>query len=195
MPNSKETWNKEDLARKLGLETRRLEELLAVSSMVKYPKNKLLLENDMTCNRLGYIIEGSLRTYCINSNGEEISFLLQVNGDFFGDYESYLTGKKTNFVIKTTLETEVIWFEKTELEQLINTDLYWLHFSKRISDICFLEAKRRIEELLFYSPEERYLNLVNRSPEIIRKIPQKFISSYLGITSQSLSRIRKRLSE
>ncbi|NML20699.1 Crp/Fnr family transcriptional regulator [Pseudoflavitalea sp. G-6-1-2] len=186
---------KQDLAVKLGLETRRLEELLAVSSIEKYSKNQLLLESGTTCNRLGYIIEGSLRTYCINSLGEEISFLLQVNGDFFGDYESYLTGKKSNFIIKTTLESEVIWFGKTELEQLMQTDQFWFLFSKKISDICFLEAKRRIEDLLFYSPEERYLNLLNKSPEIIQKIPQKFISSYLGITSQSLSRIRKRLTE
>ncbi|WP_315818974.1 Crp/Fnr family transcriptional regulator [Paraflavitalea speifideaquila] len=184
-------WDQEILANKLGLNAGRLQELLSVSTVMHYPKNQLLLESGTTCHKLGYIIDGSLRTYCINAKGEEISFLLQVNGDFFGDYESYLTGRKSNFIIKATLDTEVIWFEKKGMEALILADQFWLLFSKTVADICFLEAKRRIEDLLFYTPEERYCNLLNRSPEIIQKIPQKFISSYLGITSQSLSRIRK----
>jgi CRP-like cAMP-binding protein len=186
-------WDQENLANKLGLNAGRLQELLSISAVMHYSKNQLLLENGTTCQRLGYIINGSLRTYCVNPKGEEISFLLQVNGDFFGDYESFLTGRKTNFIIKATLDTEVIWFEKKGLEELMLSDQFWLLFSKKVADICFLEAKRRIEDLLFYTPEERYRNLLNKSPEIIQKIPQKFISSYLGITSQSLSRIRKRL--
>jgi CRP-like cAMP-binding protein len=185
--------NQEALSHKLGLNTSRLQELLSVSSVMRYQKNKFLLEEDRVCNRLGYIVEGALRTYCINSKGEEISFLLQVNGDFFGDYESYLTGKRSNFIIKAILDTEVIWFEKTAMEALMDGNPFWQQFSKTVADICFLEAKRRIEDLLFYSPEERYCNLLYKSPEIMQKIPQKFISSYLGITSQSLSRIRKRL--
>lgn len=184
--------NEAELAQRLGLSADRLKEFLSVSEYRKFKKNSVLFEGNIVCDWLGYIINGAVRTYCVNDLGEEISFLLQVNGDFFGDYESYITDQKSNFIIKTTLDTEILVFDKKRLDELIDSDIFWIKFSRTMSDICFLEAKRRIEDLLFYSPEERYQNLLRRSPEIIRKIPQKYISSYLGITAQSLSRIRKR---
>lgn len=184
--------NKIELGKRLGLTTDRLQEFLAIAETKSYTKNSMLFEGDAVCDWLGYIVNGAVRTYCVNDLGEEISFLLQVNGDFFGDYESYITNQKSNFILKTTLDTEILFFEKERLDELMDSDIFWIKFNKTMSDICFLEAKRRIEDLLFYSPEERYNNLLKKSPEIIRKIPQKYISSYLGITAQSLSRIRKR---
>lgn len=184
--------NETELAQRLGLNADRLKEFLSVSEYRKFKKNSILFEGNVVCDWLGYIINGAVRTYCVNDLGEEISFLLQVNGDFFGDYESYITHQKSNFIIKATLDTEILVFDKERLDKLIDSDIFWIKFSRTMSDICFLEAKRRIEDLLFYSPEERYQNLLRKSPEIIRKIPQKYISSYLGITAQSLSRIRKR---
>lgn len=181
------------LAGKLGLSPGRLEEFLSVSERRSYRKGDVLYPRNTICNELGYIISGAVRTYCINDQGEEISFLLQVNGDFCGDYESYVRRSRSAFILEAMLDTEVLLFEKSLLDELIDRDIFWLRFSRTIADICFLEAKRRIEDLLFFSPEERYFHLLSKSPEVIRKIPLKYISSYLGITPQSLSRIRKRI--
>lgn len=117
----------------------------------------------------------------------------EMNGDFFGDYESYLTGRRSRFIIEAMMDTEVLLYDKQDLNRLIDSDMFWLRFSRTIPDVCFLEAKRRVEDLLFYGPEERYFRLLNKMPEIVQKIPLKYISSYLGITPQSLSRIRKRI--
>lgn len=62
-----------------------------------------------------------------------------------------------------------------------------------MTEVSFLEAKRRIDDLLLNTPEQRYLNLLQKAPEVLQKIPQRYISSYLGITPQSLSRIRGRI--
>ncbi|MEF9477078.1 hypothetical protein OWR28_04415 [Chryseobacterium sp. 1B4] len=96
-------------------------------------------------------------------------------------------------VIQALLKTEILYFNKKEVEILIQKDIFWLGLAKRISDLAFLDAKQRLDDLFFYTPEERYINLLKKSPEILNKIPQKYISSYLGITPQSLSRIRKRI--
>jgi CRP-like cAMP-binding protein len=100
--------------------------------------------------------------------------------------------EKINGIIQALLKTEVLYFDKKDVEILIQKDIFWLGLAKRISDLAFLDAKQRLDEC-FYTPEERYLNLLKKSPEILNKIPQKYISSYLGITPQSLSRIRKRI--
>lgn len=184
---------KEVLAEKLNMSLRHLEILLEGSEIIKYKKNSQLMLNNAVSHQLGYVISGALRTYTITKEGEEFSFLLQVDGDFFGDYESFLTGKESDWILKTTTVTEVLIFDKEYLHTLMEQDPYWIKFYKQIADMCFLDAKRRIEELLFYTYEERYLNLLKCSPKIVQLIPQKFIASYLGITTQSLSRIKSRV--
>ncbi|RRN77466.1 Crp/Fnr family transcriptional regulator [Pseudoxanthomonas sp. SGD-10] len=172
----------------------RLAEVLGISEIRNYRKNEFILEQNTKCNWVATIIEGAVRTFIINENGEEISYLLQVNGDYIGDYESYLMGSNATFNIKTCVDTSMLLIQKDKLLKLSEKDVFWLEYQKKMSDLCFIEAKRRIDELLFYTPEQRYLNLLAKAPEIIQKIPQRFISSYLGITPQSLSRIRSRIS-
>ena len=181
------------LATKLNLSADRLQELMQGSSVVKYKKGSFLMHHGELSHQLGFIIKGALRTFTINQEGEDISFLLQVDGDFFGDYECFLNGKKSNWQLQTTMGTEVVLINKQHLHHLMDKDPFWISFYKQIADVCFLEAKRRIEELLFYTYEQRYLNLITNRPKVIEKIPQKYIASYLGITTQSLSRIRSRI--
>ncbi|WP_126972873.1 Crp/Fnr family transcriptional regulator [Gynurincola endophyticus] len=186
---------KSSIAQLFGIELSRFDDFLQIAECKQVLKNQLLLTDRDVCNGFGIILSGALRTFTVNDAGEEMSYLLQVNGDFFGDYESYITRKKAAFNVQAVIDSEVLVFEKNELERLIETDLYWLKFAKQMSDIAFLDAKRRLDEFLFHTPEQRYLNLLRKSPEIIQKIPQKYISSYLGITPQSLSRIRHRIKD
>ncbi|HIC8757079.1 Crp/Fnr family transcriptional regulator [Elizabethkingia anophelis] len=181
------------LATKLNLSPERLQELMQDSSIVKYKKGSFLMQNGELSHQLGFIIKGALRTFTINQEGEDISFLLQVDSDFFGDYECFLSGAKSNWQLQTTTRTEVVMIEKQHLHFLMQRDPFWIGFYKQVADICFLEAKRRIEELLFYTYEQRYLNLLTNRPKVIEKIPQKYIASYLGVTTQSLSRIKSRI--
>jgi len=185
-----------DLARfknQFNLDDQRLSEIMNVSEVRSFKKNTVIFQQGSPCLWLATILEGAVRTFIINEAGEEISYLLQVNGDYIGDYESYLTNQKSIFNIKTCIDTQCLIFDKKAFDDLANKDLFWLHFQKRMSDISFLEAKRRIDDLLLYTPEQRYLNLLQKAPEILQKIPQRYISSFLGITPQSLSRIRSRI--
>lgn len=156
-------------------------------------KNENWLSEGDCANQLAFIVQGAMRSYVINEKGEEINLLLQVNQDFIGDYESYISGRKAGFYIKALIDTELFVITKSAIDQLAQQDVFWINFKTKMSDYAFLEAKRRIEDLLLFTPEERYLNLVKKSQEVLQKIPQKYISTYLGITPQSLSRIRKRI--
>ena len=184
---------KEKLAETLQLSLERVDEFLEICYVVNYDKNKMIEPKNGVFACLGFILNGAVRIFYINEKGEDISYLLQVNNDVIGDYASYITGKKSVALIQTLLKTEVLYFDKKDVEALIQKDIFWLGLAKHMSDLAFLDAKQRLDELFFYTPEERYLNLLKKSPEILNKIPQKYISSYLGITPQSLSRIRKRI--
>lgn len=184
---------KEKLSEVLNVPLDRAEEFLKICHISHYKKNELIEVKDSVWQKLGYIVQGAVRIYYETEKGDEISYLLQVNGDVIGDFESFLLGNQSRSKLIALLDSEIVFFDKSGLEDLIKKDVYWLQVSKRISDLAFLSAKKRLDELFFYTPEERYLSLLKKSPEIIQKIPQKYIATYLGITPQSLSRIRKRI--
>jgi CRP-like cAMP-binding protein len=170
-----------------------IEVFLEKCELVVHQRNEHPFSKDKVYDKLGYILNGAARIYVVNDDGEELSYLLQVNGDIIGDYASYITNENAQFKVEILLPSEVLYFRREQVDELIKKDPYWNHFAKKLSDHAFLSAKQRLEELFFHSPEKRYMNLLQRSPEVIQKIPQKYISSYLGITPQSLSRIRKRI--
>jgi|SRR5690606_37681403 len=132
----------------------RVDELLTICQRIIHPKSELINANGQVFDRLGYIIEGAARIYYLNEDGEEVSYLLQVNGDAIGDYYSYLTGEPSQVRIEMLLKTEVLYFKKEDIDRLSQQDVFWLALSKRISDLAFLSAKRRIDELFFYTPEQ-----------------------------------------
>jgi DNA-binding MarR family transcriptional regulator len=78
---------------------------------------------------------------------------------------------------------------------LYETQLNWAHFGRLLAEQFFIYSQTRAEELLFFTHEQRYLRLLEEHPNIIDRIPAYHISSYLGITNPSLSRMRKRLSQ
>jgi CRP-like cAMP-binding protein len=187
----------ENLVDKLTIEMNmthsRVKEFLDYCTIKSHKRKEIIQQDNNLFDNLGYVLEGGVRTYYIDKDGNEISYLLQVNGDVIGDYSRFITGVKSNLNIQFILNTKVLYINRFDFEQLTQNNLFWTQYSKNLSDLAFLSAKQRLDDLFFYSPEERYLNLIKKSPEIIKKIPQKYISSFLGITSQSLSRIRRRI--
>lgn len=177
------------------IEVERWDELMQCATVKTIERNDFLLREGQLCLYMGFVKKGVLRTFYTDDKGNDASFLLQVDHDFFGDYESVILREPSRLYIQALDDTEVILLNMRRFEQLFQTDMYWMEYSRKIANKVFLDAKRRMEELLYFTPEQRYLNLLKKSPEIFRKVPQKYISSYLGVTPQSLSRIRKRIYE
>lgn len=160
----------------------------------KIKKNEFILKEGTCCNYLGFVKQGALRTFYVDEKGNDASFLLQIDNDFFGDYESMMLEAPSKLNIKALEDTEVWIWAQEEMEALFKSDMYWMRYGRTIALKVFLDAKRRLEYLFYFTPEERYIDLLQNRPDIFQRIPQKYISSYLGISPQSLSRIRKRIS-
>lgn len=160
----------------------------------KIKKNDFLLKEGAYCNYLGFVKEGALRTFYVDENGNEASFLLQIDNDFFGDYESMILEEPSRLNIQALEDTEVWIWTNDRMEALFRSDMYWMKYARVIALKVFLDAKRRLEYLFYLTPEQRYTDLLRERPDIFQKIPQKYIASYLGVSPQSLSRIRKRIS-
>ena len=163
----------------------------SLGEIVDYKKNEVIKE----CNhveRYGYfLIEGSCGLFVWKEN-HFVCLDLFLENSFFADDISLSTGNPSPIEI-TALEKSIVFqILKSNIEQLKKTPMGNMLFMIG-SENDFAEKQKQHMEFLTKTAEERYLNLLKTRPELLKRIHQKHIASYLGITTQSLSRIRKKI--
>lgn len=160
----------------------------------KLNKDDHLLKAGHICNFIAFVHIGKFRSYYTSPKGDSVNIMLNSENEFIGDLESFITLKPSNLCIQAIEESEIIIILKEDIEKLYDKSLYWNSFGRIMTENTFIIAKRRLEDLLYQTPENRYLGLLTREPEFLNQYPLTDIASYLGITLQSLSRIRSRIS-
>lgn len=166
------------------------------SSKIKryeYPKKHLLLKAGQIEKHLSFIEKGIIRFY-IPKEENDLTFTFVFDDDFVSAYDSFLTQQASGYHVQT-LEHTILWrisfddlqsiYRKTEIGNMIG---------RKASEDLFLKKSKRELSLLNDTAEQRYLKLFSEQPQLIKQIPLKYIASYIGITPQALSRIRKRIS-
>jgi CRP-like cAMP-binding protein len=151
------------------------------------------LNEGETCQKIAFITKGAVRMYYI-IKGEERSKDFQFEGQFTGSLASMLTQTPSKFAIAALEDTTLIEINGSDLLSLYDDYKVWERFGRIYLTNSFLYKEKREASLLFDSSTTRYENLVREQPQHIQRIPLKHLASYLGITPESLSRIRKKRS-
>lgn len=158
-------------------------------------KGDFLIKEGSQGRELGFIISGQMRHY-YTKNGDERTTYFYFENHFTGPYLSCISGKPSALSIQALADTNLIVFPYSALVHLFQTSHRWERFGRLLAEYLATGLEERMAGLLMQNPEERYLELLQGNKrKIIERIPQHFIANYLGITPESLSRIRKRLSE
>jgi CRP/FNR family transcriptional regulator, anaerobic regulatory protein len=112
---------------------------------------------------------------------------------WYTDYASFLTGQPTIENMQALEACEVVQFRKADLYKLYDIYPVFDRVGRVMAENAFLSLSKLNKMLTNEEPEQRYLNLLQQRPELVERIPQHYIASYLGIKPESLSRIRKRI--
>jgi len=156
-------------------------------------KHEFLAVEGKTANEVGFILDGNMRHY-YTRDGEEKTTYFYFEGHFVSSYISCLTGKPSELTIEALTDCTLLVFKYKDLQKLYEQSHKWERFGRILAEYLAIGLEERMVGLLMLSPEERYLQLLESNKQkIIERIPQHYISSYLGITPVSLSRIRARL--
>lgn len=160
----------------------------------EFSKSEVIKDYDAIEKYLNIVVKGSVGLFVWNGS-RDICINLLYEYNFMSDYLSFLHQQPT--VIKTeALEHTVLWsIGYPDLNALYAANKTGLRIGKAIAEILYVRKQREQINLLTQSPEERYLQLIAERPEIFQRTPLKIIASYLGLTAESLSRIRKRVTE
>jgi CRP-like cAMP-binding protein len=160
----------------------------------EYRKKTTLLEIGKVSNEVFYLVNGCIRLYC-RKEGDELTTYFFTERMFAGSYDSFLSRKPSKVAIETLEECEVLALTHKSQERLYKIFPKMNEFIRKAIEQRFVLLHDLFISYLLNSPEERYLSMLKDRPELLQRIPQHQIASFLGVTPVSLSRIRNRIAK
>ena len=159
--------------------------------VLSIPSKTMLLEEGKIADKLYFIRKGCLRLFFYNE-GKDITFQFFFEGDFVASFDSLYKGTPSLFSLESIEPSEVMFIKKEDFYNEIenNSSLRKVYEEKIIERFSFYQ--RLFLSRIKNTPQQRYEELLKEYPNIIQRVPQHYIASYLGITPVSLSRIRNR---
>jgi CRP-like cAMP-binding protein len=161
----------------------------AISTTQGIRKNQDLQPIGHTCRTIYFINKGLARIYYFKDD-TDITESFAFENQIIARVESLFSGKPSRKGIQMLEPSEVVAIYATPLFSLYDTFPDIERLFRKIFEAGYVDTVNRIESLQFHSAEERYRDLLEKSPDILKRVPLKLIASYLGITPVSLSRIR-----
>jgi CRP-like cAMP-binding protein len=166
---------------------------VSILHIKKLRKRQYLLQEGDICRYQFFVDKGCLRTYNIDNKGIEHVVQFAVEDWWTGDMYSFIKECPARYNIDALEDSEIIYFDKPSQERLFEKVPKFERFFRILLQNAFISLQERITSGLTQTAEERYTDFVNKYPVFEQRIPQHQVASYLGITPESLSRIRKKL--
>lgn len=142
---------------------------------------------------MGYVDSGKFRYYKIDKEGNERTLWFNKSFPFIGDYHSFLKRTNAELCIQAMEDYEITLFSYEQMMELFDTNIDTQKLRTTIAERSMFGWRNIALALYFDTAEERYIELLNDYPDIEKEIPLKHIASTLGISPETLSRIRKKL--
>ncbi|HEU4634133.1 MAG TPA: Crp/Fnr family transcriptional regulator [Flavisolibacter sp.] len=163
--------------------------VLNISSLVRIACNKDLQTFGHTCRTIYFIKKGIARIYYFK-DGIDITESFAFENNIIARIESLFTGRPSRKAIQVLEDAEILAISARELFNLYDQFPEIERLFRKIFEAAYVETVNRVESIQFHTAQERYQSLMEQAPDVIKRVPLKHIASYLGITQQSLSRIR-----
>tara|TARA_B100000767_G_scaffold63733_1_gene59811 strand:+ start:213 stop:797 length:585 start_codon:yes stop_codon:yes gene_type:complete len=157
-------------------------------------KGVMLLKADEKVTNQYYVFNGCLRTYFIDKTGKEHTLQFAIKDWWISDYTAFFTSNKAIMCIETLQEATLYKISKKNMNDLFQEVPQLETFFRKKMEKAFASFQKRILANLALSAKERYISFVMSYPNIEKIIKNYHIASYLGITTESLSRVRKEIS-
>ncbi len=183
---------KKYLQQKAGISDADFDKLEPALLTKQISKGAVLLRQDEVCSEVYFISSGLLRAYTVDNAGKEHVIQFAPENWWLSDRNSFLFNEPALFFIDAIEDTEIIVLTHSFFDLAGNITKF-TEFNTKALHNQVRQHQQRISLLIGASAEERYIDFVERYPNLLLRVPQWMIASYLGITPESLSRVRKEL--
>lgn len=174
-----------------GLTAQEAELIQDVFKPKKIRKHQYLLQEGEVCKTAGFLVKGAMKQYTVDNAGKENILGLYLENWWVGDRESFSNDTPSTYFIDAFEESEMLLISKADYIQHLSKQSFMTELLKTLSERQALQLLKRVHSAKTLSAEQRLTELEKTYPEFLQRFPQHIIASYLGMTKETLSRIRK----
>ncbi len=173
------------------------EELAVVRTKLtpkKLRKKQYLLQEGDVCRFIAFVEKGALRSYTIDEKGGEHIIQFALEGWTISDLYSFLTSEPATYTIDALEDSELVLINQSAHEELLAEIPHYETYIRLQITGAYIAMQRRLTSIISLSLPERYANFTALYPHILQRVPQHMIASFMGLTPETLSRVRKKIS-
>lgn len=156
----------------------------------KLRKRRFLLGEGEVCQFTAFVEKGLLQTFIIDKKGAEHTLQFSFESWWVSDLSSFLTGEPSHYNIEALEDSELLMISRPSWDLLLEKYPVFERYFRILIQNNLIVTQQRLMASFINTAEEKYRKLIHRSPDILQRIPQHMIASYLGISRETLSRIR-----
>lgn len=165
--------------------------ILSAFETVSIKKKKDVLIAGTPCKYLYFITKGCLRSFYVDSKGVEHIYQIRMENGWISDLESFFTQEPAKYTIEALEDSEMLRISFDRMEQLYREVPKLERYFRILFQKAYINALKRLNASMWDTALERYNDMLKEQPDMFQRVPLVYIASYLGITPESLSRIRK----
>jgi len=185
-----------DYIQKLSGEILSEDEKLVIESHMtprRFRKKQYFLQEGDVCKYTGFIVKGSAKTFSVDEEGNENILKLSIENWWLADFESFYHLTPSKYNIEAMEDLEVLQVTNAQVEEFFKPIPAFSAMMEVIKQNNAIANQKRMQAVIRYTAEERYADFVNNYPHFLQRFPQNVIASYLGLSPETLSRLRKKL--
>lgn len=157
----------------------------------KIRKKQYFLQEGDVCKHFAFIVKGAMRQYMVDDKGVEHIVHLGIENWWVGDRESWVMLTPSIYYIEAWEDTELLLITRADTLKLVHQYPAFNEMILRLDERNNIATQKRITSSISFTAEKRYADFISSHPDFLQRFPQHTIASYLGITKETLSRVRK----
>ena len=157
--------------------------------LVNFDKKTRLVDIGDIATNVYFVLKGITRRYFYRGKQEIITHLIK-EGGLMGSVISFLTGQPSRYVLETIEPVTAYSISKKDIEELFASGKKWEKFGRNILTSFFIQTEYHNINMIRYSTRERFINFMKENPDLVLRVPQKYLASYLEIQPETFSRLK-----
>lgn len=181
------------IKKNIDIEDKDLKVVLSYFKPIKKSKNEILLSNGKNSQVSYFVKKGCLRIFYIDDEGKDITRYIAFENQLATELVSFITNEPAQENIQVIEKSELLYITHDDFRTLIKTIPKWKDFYNIYLEKAYVNSSKRLISFTTLDASERYKQLFKINPNIVRRLPNKIVASYINISQETLSRIKSKL--